>query len=92
LAAPESNVSISAHNAAITLAKAPGSAGLWERFCFGPDASALQERLFVSEENIDGFLDTVLCPSLSTQSEVETETLIEVLDVSEDLSRIRLKV
>lgn len=42
LASPESSVSVSAHNAAVGLAKAPGSTGPWEKFCFGPDASALQ--------------------------------------------------
>lgn len=48
--------------------------------------------MFVSEENIDGFLRTVLCPSSCTQSDLEAQTLIEVLDVSEDRSQIRLKV
>lgn len=47
--------------------------------------------MFVSEENIDGFLRTVLCPSSCTQSDLEAQTLIEVLDVSEDRSQIRLK-
>ncbi|OPJ85937.1 protein kintoun [Patagioenas fasciata monilis] len=42
LLSPETCVSVSAHNAVITLAKAAGSAGPWEKFCFGLDASALQ--------------------------------------------------
>uniref|UniRef100_A0A669PWH5 Protein kintoun n=1 Tax=Phasianus colchicus TaxID=9054 RepID=A0A669PWH5_PHACC len=92
LAAPETSVSVSAHNAAILLAKATESTGLWEKYCFGLDASALQERLFVSEENVDGFLHTVLCPSSCLQSDLEAQMLIEVLDVSEDRSQIRLKV
>ncbi|XP_065611729.1 protein kintoun [Cyrtonyx montezumae] len=91
LAAPETAVSVGAHNAVVALAKAAGSTGLWEKYCFGLDASALQERWFVSEENVDGFLRTVLCPSSCTQSELEAQTLIEVLDVSEDSSQIRLK-
>ncbi|KAM9190914.1 protein kintoun [Mergus octosetaceus] len=91
LAAPETSVSVSPHNAAIGLAKAPGSDGPWEKFSFGLDASALQERLFVSEENVDGFLDTVLCPSVCTEAELESQPLIEVLDVTEDRSQIRLK-
>ncbi|OXB72804.1 UNVERIFIED_CONTAM: hypothetical protein H355_011328 [Colinus virginianus] len=91
LAAPETAVSVGAHNAVIALAKAAGSTGLWEKYSFGLDASALQERWFVSEENVDGFLRTVLCPSSCTQSELEAQTLIEVLDVSEDSSQIRLK-
>ncbi|NWU66331.1 KTU protein, partial [Pterocles burchelli] len=91
LVAPESGVSVSAHNAVVGLAKAPGSTGLWERFCFGLDASALQERLFVSEENVDGFLDTVLCPSFCSQSALESQPLIEVLDVTKDRIEISLK-
>ncbi|KAM6311499.1 protein kintoun [Aegotheles albertisi] len=91
LRAPEHSLSLSAHNAAVVLAKAPGSTGLWEKFCFGLDASALQERLFVSEENVDGFLDTVLCPSTCSQSALESQPLIEVLDVTEDRIQIRMK-
>ncbi|NXT52801.1 KTU protein, partial [Pluvianellus socialis] len=91
LASPETSVSVSAHNAAIGLAKAPACTGLWEKFRFGLDASSLQERLFVSEENIDGFLDAVLCPSFCSQSALESQPLIEVLDVTEDRIQIRLK-
>ncbi|KAM6273513.1 protein kintoun [Porphyrio hochstetteri] len=91
LASPETSVSISAHNAAIGLAKAPGSTGPWEKFCFGLDSSVLQERLFVSEENLDGFLGTVLCPSLCSQSAPGSQPLIEVLDVAEDRIQIRLQ-
>ncbi|XP_051476286.1 protein kintoun isoform X2 [Apus apus] len=91
LVSPETSVSVSPHNAAIGLAKAPGSFGPWDKFCCGPDASALQERLFVSEENVDGFLDTVLCPPVCSNSALESQPLIEVLDVSEDRIQIRLK-
>ncbi|KAF1497059.1 Protein kintoun, partial [Eudyptula minor novaehollandiae] len=91
LASHETSVSVSAYNAAVGLAKAPGSTGPWEKFCFGLDASGLQERLFVSEENVDGFLGTVLCPSFCSQSALESQPLIEVLDVTEDRIQIRLK-
>ncbi|NXP56644.1 KTU protein, partial [Heliornis fulica] len=91
LASPETSVSISAHNAAIGLAKAPGSTGPWEKFLFGLDSSVLQERLFISEENIDGFLGTALRPALCSQSAPESRPLIEVLDVTEDRIQIRLK-
>ncbi|NWU89005.1 KTU protein, partial [Upupa epops] len=91
LASPETSVSVLAHNAAIGLAKAPGSTGLWEKYHFGLDASALQERLFVSEENVDGFLGAVLCPSFCSQSAQERRPSIEALDVSEDRIQIRLK-
>ncbi|XP_010578156.1 PREDICTED: protein kintoun [Haliaeetus leucocephalus] len=91
LASPETSISVSAHNAAVGLAKAPDSTGPWEKFCFGLDASALQERLFVSEENVVGFLGTVLRPPFCSQSALESQPLIEVLDVTEDRIQIRLK-
>ncbi|NXS82868.1 KTU protein, partial [Erpornis zantholeuca] len=92
LVSPESSVSVSAHNAVVGLAKAPGSTGLWEKFSFGLDSSsALQERLFVSEENVDGFLGTAFCPSPCSQSALESQPLIEVLDVTEDRIQIRVE-
>nr|XP_054490364.1 protein kintoun [Agelaius phoeniceus] len=91
LLSPESSVSISAHNAVVGLAKAPGSTGLWDSFSFGPAPSALQERLFVSEENVDGFLGTALCPSPCSQSALERQPLIEVLDVTENRIQIRVE-
>ncbi|NXF23363.1 KTU protein, partial [Rhodinocichla rosea] len=91
LLSPESSVSVSAHNAVVRLAKAPGSTGLWDSFSFGPEPSALQERLFVSEENVDGFLGTALCPSPCSQSALERQPLIEVLDVTEDRIQIRVE-
>ena len=46
----------------------------------------------MSEENVDGFLDTVLCPSVCSPSTLESQPLIEVLDVTEDRIQIRVKV
>ncbi|NXB02631.1 KTU protein, partial [Cnemophilus loriae] len=91
LVSPESSVSVSAHNVVVGLAKGPRSTGLWEKFSFGLDPSALQERLFVSEENVDGFLGTAFCPSPCSQSALESQPLIEVLDVSEDRIQIRVE-
>ncbi|XP_077639994.1 protein kintoun [Lonchura striata] len=91
LLCPESSVSVSAHNAVVGLAKAPGSTGLWDKFSFGLHPSALQERLFVSEENVDGFLGTAFCPSPCSQSALESQPLIEVLDVTEDRIQIRVE-
>ncbi|KFP78541.1 Protein kintoun, partial [Acanthisitta chloris] len=91
LLSPEANVSITVHNVVVGLTKAPGSTGLWDKFSFGLDPSSLQERSFVSEENIDGFLGTVLCPSSCSQSALESQALIEVLDVTEDRIQIRVE-
>ncbi|XP_009957886.1 PREDICTED: protein kintoun [Leptosomus discolor] len=59
LASPETSVSVSAHNAAIGLAKAPGSTGPWEKFCFGLDASALQKGF---HETVPAFPGTLPLP------------------------------
>ncbi|NWY97245.1 KTU protein, partial [Loxia curvirostra] len=88
---PESSVSVSAHNAVVGLAKAPGSTGLWDSFSFGLEPSALQERWFVSEESLDGFLGTASCPSPRSQSALESQAGIEVLDVTEDRIQIRVE-
>ncbi|KAF4805332.1 hypothetical protein TURU_001298 [Turdus rufiventris] len=50
-----------------------------------------KERLFVSEENVDGFLGTAFCPSPCSQSALESQPLIEVLDVTEDRIQIRVE-
>ncbi|RLV98284.1 hypothetical protein DV515_00010972 [Chloebia gouldiae] len=54
-------------------------------------AYVLDERLFVSEENVDGFLGTAFCPSPCSQSALESQPLIEVLDVTEDRIQIRVE-
>ncbi|XP_067410823.1 protein kintoun isoform X2 [Emydura macquarii macquarii] len=87
----ETGINISPNNAVIGLTKSPESAGLWGKMFFGLNSNTLQERLFVSEENVDEFLDNVLCPSFLKQSTLESQPLIEVLDVTEDKSQIRLK-
>ncbi|NXD28080.1 KTU protein, partial [Spelaeornis formosus] len=91
LLSPESGVSVSAHNAVVRLAKSPGSSGLWDKFSFGRDPSALQERLFVSEENVDGFLGTASCPRPRSPSALERQPLIEVLAATEDSIQIRVQ-
>ncbi|RMB98498.1 hypothetical protein DUI87_24712 [Hirundo rustica rustica] len=50
-----------------------------------------KERLFVSEENVDGFLGAAFCPSPCSQSALESQPLIEVLDVTEDRIQIRVE-
>ncbi|EMP31131.1 DNA polymerase epsilon subunit 2 [Chelonia mydas] len=91
LTPPEAGINVSPNNAVIGLAKSPESGGLWGKMYFGLDSNTLQERLFVSEENVDEFLDSVLCPSFLKQTTLESQPLIEVLDVTEVKSQIRLK-
>uniref|UniRef100_F6TV87 Uncharacterized protein n=1 Tax=Ornithorhynchus anatinus TaxID=9258 RepID=F6TV87_ORNAN len=92
LSSKEPAISCSPSNAVIELAKSPESRGPWRKWYFGPNAQALQERLFISEENVDGFLDDSLGSQVFEQSGPETQPLIEVLEVTDDKSRIHLKV
>ncbi|XP_050810612.1 protein kintoun [Gopherus flavomarginatus] len=91
LTPPETGINVSPNNAVIGLAKSPESAGLWRKMYFGVNSNTLQERLFVTEENVDEFLGNVLCPSFLKQTTLESQPLIEVLDVTEVRSQIRLK-
>ncbi|XP_072843033.2 protein kintoun [Pogona vitticeps] len=91
LTPPEVEVSVTPNNAVIVLAKSPESTGLWTKLDFGPNAESLQERWFVTENNVSKFLGHLPQPPSSGQPEMEQCPLIEVLDVSEGKSQIRLK-
>lgn len=54
--------------------------------------SPLQERWLLTEDNVDGFLGSLAAASCPDQSTGELQPLVEVLDVSEGKSQIRLKV
>ncbi|XP_007442530.1 protein kintoun [Python bivittatus] len=91
LCSPEIEVNVSPNNVVITLAKSPETTGIWTKLYFGSNYDDLQERWFITENNVDKFLVSltgICCPS---QSEREHQPLIEVLDVSEGKSQIRLK-
>ncbi|XP_063146643.1 protein kintoun [Candoia aspera] len=91
LSSPEIEVNVSPNNVVITLAKSPETTGIWTKLYFGSNYDDLQERWFITENNVDKFvvsLTGMCCPS---QSEREHQPLIEVLDVSEGKSQIRLK-
>nr|XP_020634035.1 LOW QUALITY PROTEIN: protein kintoun [Pogona vitticeps] len=91
LTPPEVEVSVTPNNAVIVLAKSPESTGLWTKLDFGPNAESLQERWFVTENNVAKFLGHLPRLPSSGQPEMEQCPLIEVLDVSEGKSQIRLK-
>ncbi|XP_066480556.1 protein kintoun [Tiliqua scincoides] len=91
LSPPETQVSVSPRNALVGLAKAPEARGPWAKMRFGVDGGDSEERWFLTEDNVDGFLDSLAAASCSSQSTVEHQPLVEVLDVSEGKSQIRLK-
>ncbi|XP_042310989.1 protein kintoun isoform X2 [Sceloporus undulatus] len=91
LAPPESKVSVSPNNVIVILAKSPEAIGLWTKLYFGPNVDTLQERWFVTESNVDKFLSSLPSTSCSGQFDMKEQPLIEVLDISEGKSQIRLK-
>ncbi|XP_033028410.1 protein kintoun [Lacerta agilis] len=91
LSPPEFGLDVSLDNAVIALTKSLETTGLWRKMYFGPNDDSLQERWFVTEDNVDEFLDSLSGMSRSSPSEMEHQPLIEVLDVSEGKSQIRLK-
>ncbi|CAI5764891.1 Hypothetical predicted protein [Podarcis lilfordi] len=91
LSPPEFGLDVSPDNAVISLTKSLETTGLWRKMYFGPNGDSLQERWFVTEDNVDEFLDSLSRMSRSSPSEMEHQPLIEVLDVSEGKSQIRLK-
>ncbi|XP_030071045.1 protein kintoun [Microcaecilia unicolor] len=84
-------VSISKNNAVIQLSKSSESTGHWRKLYFGLNSDSLQEKLFVSEGNVDEFLEDVLHAVDMKQSASWTQPLIEVLKVTDSHSHIRLK-
>nr|XP_028563935.1 protein kintoun [Podarcis muralis] len=91
LSPPEFGLDVSPDNAVISLTKSLETTGLWRKMYFGPNGDSLQERWFVTEDNVDEFLGSLSRMSGSSLSEMEHQPLIEVLDVSEGKSQIRLK-
>ncbi|XP_042533784.1 protein kintoun [Dipodomys spectabilis] len=91
LSPDEPAVSLSSDNAVIVLAKSPESRGYWREWYWGLNDASLEERLFVSEENVDEFLDEVLS-SPSKQATSLTSPLIEVLHVTDEKIEIHAKL
>ncbi|XP_070604983.1 protein kintoun isoform X2 [Erythrolamprus reginae] len=91
LSSPESEINMSPNNVVIILTKSPEANGIWTKFYFGSNYDNLQERCFITENNVDKFVSHPgMC--CSSPSEKEHKPLIEVLDVSEGKSQIRLKI
>ncbi|XP_044520732.1 protein kintoun [Gracilinanus agilis] len=88
LSIKEPKINISSFNAVIELTKSPESLGHWKKWYFGLGKDCLQESFFVSEENVDEFLQGVLNFKKSTP---KTQPLIEVLEVSGEKTQIQLK-
>lgn len=91
LSTKEPVVSISSNNAVIDLAKSPECHGYWREWYYGLNNCCLEERLFVSEDNVNEFLEEVLSPPFKQTLPV-TPPLIEVLQVTDSNIEIHAKL
>lgn len=90
LSTKEPVISISVNNAVIVLTKSPESHGHWREWYCGLNDDSLEERLFVSEENVNEFIEEVLHSPLK-QARPLTSPLIEVLQVTDEKIHIHAK-
>ncbi|XP_023581912.1 protein kintoun isoform X1 [Trichechus manatus latirostris] len=91
LSTKEPVISISSNNVVIELAKSPESHGHWKQWYYGLNNDSLEERLFVSEENVNEFLDEVLSSPFK-QTIPLTPPLIEVLQITDNNIQIHAKL
>ncbi|KAK2492657.1 hypothetical protein MC885_021505 [Smutsia gigantea] len=91
LSTKEPVVNISSNNAVIELAKSPECHGHWREWYYGLNNDSMEERLFVTAENVNEVLEEVL--SLPFEQTVAlTPPLIEVLQVTDSEIRIHAKL
>ena len=91
LSTREPETSVSLNNAVIVLAKSPESHGLWREWYCGLNKESLEERLFINEENVNGFLEEVLCSPLK-QARSLAPPLIEVLQATDEQVQIHAEL
>ncbi|XP_069805937.1 protein kintoun [Dendropsophus ebraccatus] len=83
-------VNVSEDNLVIELTKSSECFGLWKNLFFGVNSNALQERRFINEENVAEFLENGLRPSTIPWSTLVDQPLINVLDMTDRRTHIRL--
>ncbi|XP_056401224.1 protein kintoun [Hyla sarda] len=83
-------VNVSEDNMVIELTKSSECFGLWKNLYFGVNSNSLQERRFINEENVADFLENGLRHSTIPWSTLEDQPLINVLDITDRRTQIRL--
>ncbi|CAI9591236.1 unnamed protein product [Staurois parvus] len=83
-------VSVSEDNVVIELTKSSECFGLWKNLYFGVNSNSLQERRFINEDNVTEFLESGLRPSTIPWSTLEDQPLINVLEMNDERTHIRL--
>lgn len=83
-------INVSEDNMVIELTKSSECFGLWKNLYFGVNSNSLQERRFINEENVAEFLESGLRPSTIPWSTLEDQPLINVLNLTDERTHIRL--
>ncbi|XP_004638825.1 protein kintoun [Octodon degus] len=91
LSTKEPEISVSADNAVVVLAKSPSSCGHWREWYCGLNSVSLEERLFLSEDTVNELLEEVLSPPFQ-QTGPPTPPLVEVLQVTDEKIQIHAKL
>ncbi|XP_053331565.1 protein kintoun isoform X2 [Spea bombifrons] len=86
----EISVNVSEHNAVIELTKSSENFGIWKNFYFGDNVNPLQERRFVTEDNVTEFLENNNQAAQVPWSTLEDELLLDVLELNDQTARIRI--
>ncbi|KAM4663534.1 protein kintoun [Discoglossus pictus] len=86
----ENSVSVSKNNAVVKLIKSLERSGLWQKLYYGINDYDLQERKFVTEENIKELIEDSLPPPPVPQPRVEDQLSIEVLEMTDNRTHIRI--
>uniref|UniRef100_A0A8C9PMS9 Protein kintoun n=1 Tax=Spermophilus dauricus TaxID=99837 RepID=A0A8C9PMS9_SPEDA len=91
LSTKEPEISVSSNNAVIVLDKSPESHGRWREWYYGLNKDSLEEKLFINEENVNEFLEEVLCCTFIQKMPL-SPPLIEVLQVTDEKIQIHAEV
>ncbi|KAM4830961.1 protein kintoun [Urocitellus parryii] len=91
LSTKEPEISVSSNNAVIVLAKSPESHGRWREWYYGLNKDSLEEKLFINEENVNEFLEEVLCCTFIQKMPL-SPPLIEVLQVTDEKIQIHTEL
>ncbi|KAM8920821.1 protein kintoun [Pelodytes ibericus] len=86
----EISINVSENNVVVELTKSSENFGLWKNLYFGDSTNPLQERRFVSEDNVTEFLESGSQASQIPWSTLEDELMLEVMELNDQKTHIRL--
>ncbi|KAG8449175.1 hypothetical protein GDO86_016013 [Hymenochirus boettgeri] len=84
------SVNLSENNVVIGLTKSPESFGLWKNLFFGASEHSLQERRFVTEDNVNEFLACNISESPTSLYIQDPPPVINVIEMTEFKTHIQI--